>query len=247
MASRDAREHSSHGSDRMGVTAERLSENLSAVRATIDAAARRSGRDPREVTLVAVTKTFPLGVLELALGAGLVDLGENRAQELREKAAVLGERPLWHFIGNLQTNKVRSVVGVAKLIHSVDRFGLAEAIGRRAASMGITQDVLLEVNVSGEPTKHGVEMGASLHLANEVAGIDGVRLRGVMTMAPLSVDPESARPHFAELKALSERLRADLPEADLISMGMTHDYAVAVEEGATHVRVGQALFGPRGG
>lgn len=224
---------------------QQLQANLAEVDRRIRVAADEAGRDRNDVTLVAVTKTFPIEILQLALDAGLSHLGENRAQELKEKASVLGRTPRWHFIGNLQTNKVRNVVGVAEMVHSVDRFGLAEAIDRRAAALGIVQDVLLEVNVSMEPSKHGVEPGGALHLAREIAGLGSVRLKGVMTMAPRSDDPESSRPYFAELRELSERLRSDFPGATVLSMGMTDDYPVAVAEGSTHVRVGRALFGSR--
>lgn len=227
------------------MTRQQLEDNLAEVRGRIRQAADAAGRDPNDVTLVAVTKTFPIEILQLALDAGLLHLGENRAQELKEKASVLGRTPRWHFIGNLQTNKVRNVVGVAELVHSVDRFGLAEAIDRRAAALGIVQDVLLEVNVSLESSKHGVEPSGALNLAHEIGRLGSVKLKGLMTMAPLSDDPESSRAYFAELRELSERLRSDFPDATLLSMGMTYDYPVAVKEGSTHVRVGRALFGSR--
>jgi pyridoxal phosphate enzyme (YggS family) len=209
------------------------------------AAAARIGRDPEDVTVVAVAKTFPVDVVAAALDAGIRDIGENRAQELKEKAAVLGERPRWHFVGHLQTNKVRSVVGIAALIHSVDRFGLAEAIARRATSLGITQEVLIEVNVGGEATKQGVEPARAPALADEIDALDGIAVRGVMAIPPAADDPESTRAYFKELAALRDRISTSIPGARHLSMGMTRDFEVAVEEGSTLVRVGEAIFGPR--
>jgi pyridoxal phosphate enzyme (YggS family) len=215
------------------------------VEARIEAAALRAGRDPNEVTLVAISKTWPADVLVEALEAGVTDLGENRAQELKQKVAVLGPGPRWHFVGHLQTNKVRSVVGSVVAIHSVDRFGLGEAIARRASALGISQDVLIEVNVSGEASKFGVEPQRTRALAGELAALDGLNVRGLMTMAPFSDDPENSRRFFASLRELGESLRRDLPDAGELSMGMTRDFEVAVEEGATLLRVGEAIFGPR--
>jgi hypothetical protein len=158
---------------------------------------------------------------------------------------MLGDRPRWHFIGHLQTNKVRSVVDSVVLVHSVDRFGLAEAIARRASALGIIQDVLIGVNVAGEASKHGAEPQRVPALAEEVTALDGIRIRGLMTMAPFTDDPEDSRPHFAALRELGATLQMRLPEATLLSMGMTRDFEVAVEEGATLVRVGEAIFGAR--
>lgn len=222
-----------------------LAGRLEEVRGRIAAAARRASRSPDEVTLVAVTKSFPADVVVAALDAGATDIGENRAQELKEKAIAVPRDVRWHFIGHLQTNKARNVVGIAHLIHSVDRYGLAEEIGRRARSSAHPQDVLIEVNVSGEPTKHGVEPAQAIALAERVAALDGVRVRGLMTMAPLAEDPERSRPYFADLRELGERVTSSLPDAAGLSMGMTRDFEIAVEEGATLVRVGEAIFGPR--
>jgi pyridoxal phosphate enzyme (YggS family) len=222
----------------------RIRNAYDAVRARVEAAAVRSGRRPDEVTIVAVSKTFPADVVAAAVAAGVTDLGENRAQELKEKvAAVHGAR--WHFVGHLQTNKVRLVVGNATLVHSVDRFGLAEAMARRARSLGITQHVLVEVNVSGETTKQGTTPARAAALAEEVHALDGVRVKGLMTMAPLVDDPEATRPYFAELAELGAVVARRVPGAVELSMGMTRDFEVAVEEGATIVRVGEAIFGPR--
>jgi pyridoxal phosphate enzyme (YggS family) len=186
-----------------------------------------------------------LDAVRAAVAAGAVDLGENRAQELRQKHAVLKDGVRWHFIGHLQTNKVRSVVGAATLIHSVDRFGLAEAISRRARSQGWVQRVLVEVNVSGESSKGGVEPARAGALAEEISALDGLEVGGFMTMAPYSESPEASRPYFSDLRDLAERLRHQLPSAEHLSMGMSGDFEVAVEEGATIVRVGTAVFGPR--
>ena len=223
-----------------------IPERLKAVRERIEAAADRAGRNPSAVRLVAVTKGFPAHVAIDAFRAGAIDLGENRAQELREKAIAVTEPVRWHFIGHLQTNKARQVVGLATLIHSVDRLALAQEIARRARNAGATQDVLIEVNVSGEPTKHGVEPARAVHLAEEADELDGVRVRGFMTMAPLAEDPEASRPYFSDLSELRDRVRGVLPHVAELSMGMTRDFEVAVEEGATLVRVGEAVFGPRG-
>lgn len=233
------------GFDEPGIRERSIGERLGEVRSRIESAARRAGRDSAEVTLVAVSKTFPAEVVRAVFEAGANDLGENRAQELKQKVAVLGAGPRWHFVGHLQSNKVRQVVGAAHLIHSVDRYGLAEAIGRRAVSLGIVQDVLIEVNVSGEGTKNGIEPARTTHLAAEISELSGVKLKGLMTMAPLHPDPEASRPYLAELRTLRDDLLASVPSATELSMGMTNDFEVAIEEGATLVRVGQAIFGPR--
>lgn len=223
-----------------------LRENLEVVRGRIDDACRRAGRDPSEVTLVAVSKTWPADVVADVIEAGAKDLGENRAQELAQKAPLFASRDLrWHFIGHLQSNKVRMVVGPAAVIHSVDRYGLAEAISRRAVALGIRQDVLIEVNVSGEVSKGGIEPGRCLSFAAEVATLEGLSVSGLMTMAPFADDPESSRSHFHDLRDLRDVLVREVPSAVDLSMGMTRDFEVAVEEGATMVRVGEAIFGPR--
>jgi pyridoxal phosphate enzyme (YggS family) len=216
-----------------------------AVMRRIADAAARTGRQPGAVRLVAVSKTHPAESIRACLDAGATAFGENRAQELKQKFAVLGDRAEWHFVGHLQTNKVRQIMGIARLIHSVDRYGVAEAIATRSRSLGMVQDVLIEVNVSGEVAKHGVEPARALALAEEVAQLGGVEIRGLMTMAPFSEDPGSSRPYFAALRDLGAALTRALPAATELSMGMTRDFEVAIEEGATIVRVGEAIFGPR--
>jgi pyridoxal phosphate enzyme (YggS family) len=208
-------------------------------------AAERAGRDPTEVSVVAVAKTFPADVVLAAVGQGIEVIGESRAQELRDKYAVVGNRARWHFVGHLQTNKVRQVTGVAELIHSVDRIGLAEAIARRAESLESVQDVLIEVNIAREAAKHGADPASTVTFARQVARLDGVQVRGLMAMAPFSEDPEQSRPYFAELAELKDQIASTVAGVDHLSMGMSRDFEVGVEEGATLIRVGEAIFGPR--
>jgi PLP dependent protein len=215
------------------------------VRARVGEAAARAGRDPDEICVVAVSKTFGSDVIADALAAGITDLGENRAQELKEKRAALGDKARWHYIGHLQSNKVRAVVGIAALIHAIDRIGIAEAVARRASSLGIRQEVLIEVNVSGEATKQGVEPARAIGLCEEAAALEGIEVRGLMTMPPLPARAEDSIPHYRHLRELGQAVQARLPRATLLSMGTTRDLEVAVLEGATHVRVGEAIFGPR--
>ncbi|MFN2587422.1 MAG: YggS family pyridoxal phosphate-dependent enzyme [Actinomycetota bacterium] len=222
-----------------------IAQRYERVREHVAAAAARAGRDPSGVTIVAVSKTWPADVVARAAEAGVAVFGENRAQELKEKHAVLGSRVAWHFVGPLQSNKVRAVVGVAELVHSVDRYGLGEAIARRARALGIVQDVLVEVNVGGEATKHGVEPAGAARLAEEVAALEGVSVTGLMTIPPRAGDPEETRRYFRDLAGLRDAVAASVPEIRELSMGMSADYEQAIEEGATIVRVGEAIFGPR--
>lgn len=204
------------------------------VRARVDAACARAGRDPAEVTVVAVAKTQPADAVRAAVAAGAVDIGENYAQELAGKRAeVTGAR--WHFIGRLQRNKAKLVAGQVALVHAVDSVELARELGKRAG--GAVQAVLLAVNVAGEASKGGVPLEAAPALAAELAAVDGVRLDGLMTMPPPDVDP---RPAFEALRALRDRLGLRL-----LSMGMSGDFETAIACGATHVRIGTAIFGER--
>jgi pyridoxal phosphate enzyme (YggS family) len=222
-----------------------LQESLARVRERVTTAAERAGRNPADVTLVAVSKTFPIDVIQKVIECGAADLGENRAQEFREKVAALGDAARWHFVGPLQTNKVRIVVGAAQLIHSVDRLQLAEAISRRAAALDIVQEVLLEVNITGEAAKHGAEPERAVELAVAMHGLGNLTVSGLMTMAPFSDDPETSRPYFRQLAQLRDEVAAVVPGATGLSMGMSRDFEVGIEEGATLVRVGEAIFGSR--
>jgi len=229
-----------------------VAENYARVRAEIDAAAVKSGRDPASVRLVAVSKTQPAEAVMEAARAGATIMGENRVQEalakMEELAGLEGGRGLtfeWHMIGTLQKNKARHAVGAFTLIHSVDSTSLAAEIDKRAAMLGIVQEVLLEVNVADEETKHGVRPGDAPALAVAVNGMENVRPVGLMCIPPFTDNPEDSRPHFRRLRGLMEEIRSAGVDMRELSMGMTQDYEVAVEEGATLVRVGTAIFGPR--
>jgi PLP dependent protein len=223
-----------------------VAQNLKEVRAAIIAAAQKAGRDPDSVRLVAVSKTVELSRLQAAINAGQDLFGENYLQEARDKIAVLGTKVSWHLVGSLQSNKARGAVELFDLIHAVDRLRLAHALDAAAARQGKVQDVLIQVNQGGETTKSGVEPEAAPELLQEVARLPHLRVLGLMTMPPWFPDPETARPYFRALRELRDRLRnlSGLPLTEL-SMGMSGDFAVAVEEGATLVRVGTAIFGSR--
>lgn len=214
---------------------------LAAVTRRIAAAATRAGRTPSSVTLVAVCKGFGADAVEAARDAGQVDFGENRVQELKTKAADIAS-VRWHFIGRLQRNKVRDVVGLASLIHSVDRLELAEDLADRARRTQRVQRVLVQVNASDDPAKAGCSVAEAPALVSSLRDMEGLACEGLMTIPALDADP---RPAFAQLRQLRDDLRNDFPEVQHLSMGMTNDFEVAVEEGATIVRIGEAVFGQR--
>jgi pyridoxal phosphate enzyme (YggS family) len=227
------------------MTGAQVAERLAAVRERIELAAARAGRDPARVRLVAVTKEVPAELVRAAVEAGATDLGENRAQELSSKLDALdGVNARWHFIGTLQRNKVRIVVGRVVLVHSVDSVELGRSIGRRSAANGMVQDVLIEVNVSGEATKSGVAVRDALATVEALEDEAGVLVRGLMTIAPPG-EPQQARACFRALRELRDELAARFSGVTELSMGMTSDFEEAVEEGATIVRVGTAIFGAR--
>jgi PLP dependent protein len=224
----------------MSAIAERYRKVLREVADAADVA----GRDPADVTVVAVTKTVGVSEVRQAVAAGLHDFGENRAQEFAGKQGLFPHER-WHFIGTLQTNKVKQVVGRAELIHSVDSFGLLAAVDARAREAGVVQPVLLQVNVSREATKHGMAFEEAEEAVRAAGGLPGVVVRGLMTMAPLG-RAESARWVFrscADWMGRLQSLHCDAVELAELSMGMSNDFRVAIEEGATIVRVGRALFG----
>jgi pyridoxal phosphate enzyme (YggS family) len=224
-----------------------IEENLARVQDRMEAACLRARRNPEEIELVAVTKTLPVERIREAVACGLRRFGENYVQEALPKIRSLGSQLEWHFIGHLQRNKVRHVLGNFHVIHTVDRLSLAQEIDRRAPDTARIP-VLIQVNISGEGTKSGVPPDALMDLVHAVAQLPHIRIRGLMTMPPYFEDPEQARPYFSALRQWAERLKAHLtpPHAmEALSMGMTGDFEVAIEEGATLVRIGTAIFGPR--
>lgn len=217
--------------------------NLARVRATLAAATAAAGRAESSVRLVAVSKIQPVAAILEAADAGQIDFGENYAQELRDKAEQVQAPVRWHFIGSLQRNKVKYVVGRAMLVHDVDSVALAEEIGKRSGAT--PTGILLGVNIGEEPQKSGVLPKDALEMARTVSALPGVVLRGLMCIPPAVDEPEQAAPYFAALADLAARGRADGLALDELSMGMSHDYAVAIRHGATLVRVGTAIFGAR--
>jgi hypothetical protein len=233
--------------------AQEIRENLDLVRSRIAAACARTGRDPAAVRLVGVSKFKSPEDVAAAVAAGLSDAGENYAQELVAKAAAvaaLGPSPRWHFLGGLQSNKVRQVVPIVAGLQSVDRPSLVDELARRVPA-DASLEVFVEVNVGGEAQKSGAAPGDVEALCRRLLAIPGVRLAGLMCVPPIVDDPEASRPYFRDLRALRDRIRAalDAPAGVLegLSMGMSYDFEVAIEEGATTVRVGTALFGERTG
>jgi PLP dependent protein len=225
----------------------RLEENLRAVRARIDAAARAAGRDPADVRLGAISKTWPADDVRALAALGQLDVGENRVQELVSKAAALADVPLrWHFVGQLQRNKAAAVAGLGAVVHSVDRPGLADVLDRAGQQQDAPVDVLVQVDLGGPEGELAARGGAPPDdvpaLADRITAAPGLRLRGLMAVAPRGVAP---KPAFEALAALAERVRTDHPDAREISAGMTGDLEDAVAAGATLVRVGTAIFGDR--
>ena len=217
-----------------------IAENIARLQQRIATAAQRAGRNLDEVTLIAVTKTVEPDRIEQAVAAGLTVLGESKVQEARAKIPVISSRAHWHMIGHLQTNKARDAVECFELIHSVDTVKLAAELSRCAERAGKTQAILLEVNVSGEATKFGFKADALEDALAQVNSLPRLEVKGLMTIAPYVEDVEKARPYFRRLRELRDSLGLRH-----LSMGMTHDFEVAIEEGATMVRIGTAIFGER--
>ncbi|MDR1530862.1 MAG: YggS family pyridoxal phosphate-dependent enzyme [Clostridiales bacterium] len=230
-----------------------IAENISAVTKNIQEAARRAGRDPADITLVAVTKTVETSRAAECLDCGCVNLGENRVQELTEKYDILLQyNPIWHMIGHLQTNKVKQVIGKAALIHSADSYKLCEKISQCASARGPgggqKADILIEVNMGGEDTKAGLAPEGAGRFAAEAAGLPGISIKGLMTVAPYVANPEDVREIFKKMRKLFVDIKQknyDNIDMKVLSMGMTNDYCVAIEEGATMVRIGTGIFGSR--
>ena len=225
-----------------------LKDNLNDVQRRIGEACLRADRDPREVTLVAVSKTKPLADIEELLETGHLEYGENYVQELCEKYEKISKPVHWHMIGHLQRNKVKYLIDKVALIHSVDSLSLAEQIEKEAAKRGKIAEILIQVNVAHEETKYGLDPQKVTDLAEQISQLPHVRIRGLMTSAPYVSDPEENRGYFRALHQLFidiRRKNIDNVSMDILSMGMTNDFEVAIEEGATMIRVGTAIFGER--
>ena len=225
-----------------------VSDNLKAVEEKIQKACDRAGRDRSEVTLIAVSKTKPVDMLMEAYNDGIRTFGENKVQELTGKIEQMPDDIQWHMIGHLQRNKVKYIAGKVALIHSVDSYRLAEEINIQAKKHGCIIPILIEVNVANEESKFGVKLDEAEDLVRECAALDGITVKGLMTIAPFVEDPEDNRPVFKALKDKSDDVAAkkiDNVYMDILSMGMTNDYEIAIEEGATMVRVGTGIFGAR--
>ena len=224
-----------------------LKERYERVRERIAAACERAGRDPADVTLIAVSKTKPVDMMRAFYALGQRDFGENHVQELVAKEAVFPEAN-YHMIGHLQTNKVKQVVGKTVLIHSVDSVHLAEAVSKESVKKGLTSAILLEINAGNEASKYGFSFEEAKEAAAVIAGLPNLKICGLMCVAPFVADPEENRAVFRKMRELSvdmESQKSDNISMNVLSMGMTNDYEVAIEEGATHVRIGTALFGQR--
>ncbi len=222
--------------------------NIARTRGAIEKAAKRAGRDPGSVELIAVTKTVDVASAVAALDAGVESLGESRVQEARRKCENIGRHAKWHMIGPLQVNKAKYCPGLFYMVHSVDRLELIQQLSRRAVSSGKIVECLLQINVSGEKQKSGCDPVDAVDLLKKAAGFPGIRIRGLMTIPPYAKDPENSRPYYKELYNLKNRFeRMNIKGVTMkdLSMGMSGDFEVAVEEGATMVRVGSAIFGPR--
>ena len=222
--------------------------NIDSVEERIRAACSRAGRDRSEVSLICVTKTKPLEMLQEAYEAGQRDFGENKVQEICRKKPELPSDIRWHMIGHLQRNKVRQLIGQTVMIHSVDSLRLAETISAEAQKAGISIPVLIEVNMAGEESKFGVPKEEAEALIRAAAPLEGIEISGLMTIAPYTEDPETNRPYFAGLRELAVDIGQkciDNVSMSVLSMGMTGDFEVAIEEGATHIRVGTGIFGER--
>ena len=219
--------------------------NLETIRGRLEVTARKANRDPAQITLVAVSKQVDEERIRQALEAGVFDLGENRVQEAASKILIFGDGIRWHLVGHLQRNKAKQAVGLFDLIHSVDSLPLANDLNRRARGVGVRQRVLVQVNVGREPGKQGVSPEELRALVQEVAGMPHLSLEGLMAIPPFSDHPEDSRPYFRWLADQAEELRGSGYPIQHLSMGMSNDFEVAIEEGATLIRVGTAVFGPR--
>ncbi len=225
-----------------------ITENLQDIEERIQEACKRAGRDRSEVTLISVSKTKPVCDLEEAYRAGAREFGENKVQELCDKYDSMPDDIHWHMIGHLQRNKVKYLMGKVSLIHSVDSYRLAEEISKQAVKANLTAEILVEVNIANEETKFGVSREETIELVRDIAALPNIHINGLMTIAPYVVDSEENRGFFHQIKCLSvdiDKENIDNVDMNILSMGMSGDFEVAIEEGSTMVRVGTGIFGHR--
>ena len=225
-----------------------LKENLQSVEENIKKACEKAGRKREDVTLIAVSKTKPIEMLQKIYDQNIRNFGENKVQEMCDKMEVLPKDIKWHMIGHLQTNKIKYIIGKTELIHSVDSLHLAQEISKQAVKHDVQTDILIEINIANEQTKFGIDAGDTIQLVCEIAALPNIHIKGLMTIAPFVENPEDNRLYFRRIHQLSVDItkeNIDNVNMDILSMGMTGDYMVAIEEGATMVRVGTGIFGER--
>ena len=225
-----------------------LKENLQSVEENIKKACEKAGRKQEDVTLIAVSKTKPVEMLQEIYDQNIRNFGENKVQEMCDKMEVLPKDIKWHMIGHLQTNKIKYIIGKTELIHSVDSLHLAQEISKQAVKHDVQTDILIEINIANEQTKFGIDAGDTIQLVREIAALPNIHIKGLMTIAPFVENPEDNRLYFRRIHQLSVDItkeNIDNVNMDILSMGMTGDYMVAIEEGATMVRVGTGIFGER--
>ncbi len=225
-----------------------IEENIKSVKQRIENVCRKIGRDANDIILVAVSKTIPAEIIEQSIEHGITHIGENRVQEAEQKYQQLGKLATWHLVGHLQTNKIKKALQIFDFIHSIDSYHLAQAINQQALLMGRTIECLVEVNTSAEQTKFGVKPTDALSLISRISLLPAIRISGLMTIGAFLPDPQAVRPCFrllTELKNHVQKAHLDNVEMKYLSMGMTNDFEVAIEEGANMIRVGRAIFGER--
>lgn len=225
-----------------------IKENIQNIQLKINEAAQRAGRDPKDIQLIAVSKTYPVSAIEEAIANGCSSFGENKVQELMQKIPCLPKDVQWHLIGHLQTNKVKYIVDQVAMIHSVDTLKLAQEIEIQAKKKNVKVNILIEVNVANESSKYGVKVEETLNLIKEISTLSHVKVKGLMTVAPFVNNPEKNRKIFRKLYQLSvdiKKQNIDNIDIEVLSMGMSNDYEIAIQEGATMIRIGTALFGQR--
>jgi pyridoxal phosphate enzyme (YggS family) len=225
-----------------------IKNNIEAIKKEIEGICLKSGKNPDDITIIAVTKTVDTDRINYAVDCGMTNLGENKVQEIMDKYEPVNKNVKWHLIGHLQTNKVKYIIDKVELIHSVDSVKLAEEISKKALKNNLIKEVLVQVNVAKEESKFGIDIEEVISFVKTIAAFENIRVKGLMTIAPYDENPENVRPIFRQLRQKFDELaQMNIPNTDMkyLSMGMSNDYAIAIEEGANMVRIGTAIFGKR--